>query len=151
MQTQTLQCFLFSYNSIRGFCFFNNVAIAAQISIQKYKLKKVLIFDWDIHHGNGTEEIFYENDQVLFISIHSYGKFYPGSGESKNIGKNKGEGFNINVPLEGDGYGDEEYLLILEKIVIPVLKEFYPEIILISAGFDAVKGDLLGKNCNRFY
>jgi histone deacetylase 6 len=110
-------------------------------------LKKILIFDWDIHHGNGTEEIFYENDQVLFISIHSFGKFYPGSGESKNIGKNKGEGFNINVPLEGDGYGDEEYLLILENIVIPVLKEFSPDLVLISAGFDAVKGDLLGKNC----
>eukprot|EP01080_Neovahlkampfia_damariscottae_P003522 gene3522-6169_t len=136
-----------------GFCFFNHVAVAARNAIQNYNMKKVLIFDWDIHHGNGTEEIFYESNDVLFFSIHSYGKFYPGSGNTKDIGNQNGKGFNVNIPLEGSGYGDTEYLMVMKEIVIPILKEFNPDIVIISGGFDAVKGDLLGRNClsPKFY
>ena len=133
-------------NFERGFCFFNHVAIAAKNAIKNYKMKKILILDFDIHHGNGTEDIFYESNEVLFISIHSYGKFYPGSGNSKDIGKNEGKGFNVNIPLPGDGYGNVEYLMIFNEIIIPILKEFKHDLIIISGGFDAVQGDLLGRN-----
>jgi histone deacetylase 6 len=129
-----------------GFCFFNNVGVAVQKMIDSYGLKRVFIFDFDVHHGNGTQEIFYESDQVLYASIHKYGSFYPGSGSVLEVGKGKGKGYNVNIPLTGkEEYGDVEYMLATTKIILPILLEWKPELIVISAGFDAVKGDPLGK------
>lgn len=131
-------------NDYGGFCYFNNIAIAAQYALDKLGLKKIAIVDFDIHHGNGTQDIFYDNHQVLFISTHKYGSFYPGSGNFDEIGIKKGKGFTVNVPMRGSDYGDKEFELLFSEVVIPVLKEFEPELILVSAGFDAAKDDLLG-------
>lgn len=133
-----------SKNEYGGFCYFNNVAVAAQYAINKLGLKKVAIVDFDIHHGNGTQDIFYENDQVLFISTHKFGMFYPGSGDLYETGLKKGKGFTVNVPLNGSEFGDKEYDMIFEKIVIPILKDYDPELIIVSAGFDAARNDYLG-------
>eukprot|EP00917_Polyrhabdina_sp_WS-2016_P004662 GHVP01010734.1.p1 GENE.GHVP01010734.1~~GHVP01010734.1.p1 ORF type:complete len:647 (+),score=128.60 GHVP01010734.1:263-1942(+) len=131
-----------------GFCILNNVAIAANVLLS-LGTKKVLIFDWDIHHGNGTQEIFYESQNVLVISVHRYdeGDFYPkgGLGAISNVGKGKGEGFNINIPMEGGKKTDEEFLYIFNRIVFPVAQEFNPDFVLVSAGFDASKNDPLGE------
>lgn len=147
-----------------GFCFFNNVAVAAKYLIGKTTkdnrvIEKVAIVDWDVHSGNGTQKIFSGDDQVLFISIHKYDKatFYPylTEGNYTHTGKGKGEGFTINIPWdtknrfaksgESIGVNDEEYISAFEEIVIPVLKEFQPDFILVSSGFDAAENDDLGK------
>ena len=137
-----------------GFCFYNNVAIGAKHALKSHKLNKVAIVDWDVHHGNGTQKIFYNSSEVLFISIHRYdnGKFYPGPHEEGNfsdIGENRGKGFNINIPWNTNGYissiGDDEYLYAFKTIVVPILREFQPELVLVSCGFDAAEGDPLGK------
>lgn len=127
-----------------GFCFLNNIALSAKFAMEKHNLKKVAIIDFDVHHGNGTEDIFYDDPNVLFVSTHRYGSFYPGTGDLNDIGKDKGEGFNVNIPLSLDRYGDGEYLLIFKKVILPILNEFQPQMIFVSAGFDAVKGDPLG-------
>lgn len=132
-----------------GFCYFNNVAIAASYAIKKYNLSRVLIFDPDIHHGNGTQDIFYESNKVLVFSIHKGPKFYPGTGFVEKIGKGKGLNFNVNVPLSNSGngqqgFGDGDFLMIVNQLLIPICLEWQPELILISQGFDAVEGDLLG-------
>ncbi|XP_064616898.1 uncharacterized protein LOC135480900 [Liolophura sinensis] len=135
----------------QGFCFFNNIAIAARYIQSKYRhlVKKILILDWDVHHGNGTQQEFYENDDVMFISIHRFdqAKFYPSLRESgvTSVGKGIGEGFNINIPWNGDKMGNAEYLAAFNQIVVPVAKAFQADILLVSAGFDAAEGDLLGE------
>ncbi|HPD60753.1 MAG TPA: histone deacetylase, partial [Thermodesulfobacteriota bacterium] len=129
-------------NRAMGFCIFNNVAIGAQYLIKKFSLSKVLIVDWDLHHGNGTQHSFYENPQVLYFSTHQH-PFYPGTGNFDDVGEKKGKGFTINVPLQ-PGAGDEEYATIFNKILIPVAHEFCPNFILVSAGFDIHFGDPLG-------
>jgi acetoin utilization deacetylase AcuC-like enzyme/formylglycine-generating enzyme required for sulfatase activity len=125
-----------------GFCLFNNVAIGARYVQKKYGLSKVLIVDWDVHHGNGTQAAFYDDPTVLYFSTHQY-PFYPGTGSEEEKGTGKGLGYNINVPLPA-GSGDEECVKAFEEILKPRALEFKPDFVLISAGFDAHKDDLLG-------
>jgi acetoin utilization deacetylase AcuC-like enzyme len=123
-----------------GFCFFNNVAITAKY-LQKKGLSKIAILDWDVHHGNGTQNSFYDDESVLFISTHQY-PFYPGTGAATEIGIGKGTGATLNVPMQR-GSGNSEYLKAFREIIVPKLESFQPDILLISAGFDAHKRDPL--------
>jgi acetoin utilization deacetylase AcuC-like enzyme len=125
-----------------GFCLFNNVAIAAAYAKKNYGLKRILIIDWDLHHGNGTQRAFYEDPTVLYFSSHQY-PYYPGSGNFDEIGRGKGKGFTINAPLP-IGFGDEEYLYLYSAILKPIALEYKPELILVSAGFDPYVKDPLG-------
>jgi len=126
-----------------GFCIFNNVAIAAKYIQKKHKLKKVLIIDWDVHHGNGTQDIFYEDPTVFYFGIHQF-PFYPGTGAAEEKGSGKGMNFTLNVPLPAD-CGDKEYIQAFEQKLKPAALKFQPDFILISAGFDAQQYDLLGQ------
>ncbi|MDF0667992.1 MAG: histone deacetylase [Nitrospira sp.] len=124
-----------------GFCFFNNVAIAARYVQKKYGLTRVLIVDWDVHHGNGTQHSFEQDPSVLFFSTHQY-PHYPGTGRGTERGNGAGVGLTVNVPMEA-GEGDEEYHAIFLKSLVPVADAFKPEFVIISAGFDAHKDDPL--------
>lgn len=126
-----------------GFCLFNNVAIGAKYAIKNFNLERILIVDWDVHHGNGTQNSFYEDPKVLYFSTHRYGFFYPGTGGAKEVGKGKGEGFTVNVPLP-TGFGDAEYGNIFERLLKPIALEYKPQLILVSAGFDIHYSDPLG-------
>ncbi len=117
-----------------GFCLLNNVAIAARAAIAR-GIERVAIVDWDVHHGNGTQDAFYEDPRVLFTSMHQY-PFYPGTGAAKETGAGEGTGFTVNVPLSQNA-GDATYAHVLDAIVLPVLDAYQPELVLISAGFDA--------------
>ena len=125
-----------------GFCLFNNIAIAARYAMTKHKLQRIAIVDWDLHHGNGTQNSFYDDPGVLFISTHQY-PHYPGSGSIGQIGGGVGKGYTVNVPFIG-GAGDKEYAIVFHHIVLPVLRMYKPELILVSAGFDAHRKDPLG-------
>ena len=125
-----------------GFCLFNNVAIAAEYALRKPGIGKVLIVDYDVHHGNGTQSAFYDRNDVFYISTHRY-PFYPGTGARKEEGTGKGKGFTLNVPFSG-GQGDEEYLKAFDDEIIPAARDFGPDLILISAGYDAHRLDPLG-------
>lgn len=125
-----------------GFCYFNHIAVAARYAQQHYDVAKVLIIDWDYHHGNGTEWAFYRDPSVLFFSTHDQFA-YPGTGSPSRKGEGLGKGFNINVHL-GCGCDDETMLAAFETHLRPALANFKPELILISAGFDSRKDDLLG-------
>jgi histone deacetylase 6 len=135
-----------------GFCFFNNAAVAARTMQKRHGVKKVAIFDWDVHFGDGTADIFKNDDSVLYCSIHRFdnGAFYPGSvGRDDHIGEGKGAGHNISFPFDlvkGDSelVGDREYIYACEKVFFPIIREFEPEILIISAGFDSAIGDPLG-------
>ncbi|EDV95440.1 GH17575 [Drosophila grimshawi] len=131
-----------------GFCIFNNVAIAAQYAIREYQLERILIVDWDVHHGNGTQHIFESNPKVLYISVHRYenGAFFPKGpdGNYDVCGKNAGCGFNVNIPWNKKGMGDVEYALAFQQLILPIAYEFNPQLVLVSAGFDAAIGDPLG-------
>ena len=117
-----------------GFCFFNNVAIAAQWLIKKRGLGRVMIVDWDVHHGNGTQEMFYESPEVLYASTHQF-PHYPGTGSLREIGTGRGEGYTINAPMPAD-FGDDEYLRFFDEFILPIGRKFNPEFILVSSGFD---------------
>ncbi len=125
-----------------GFCLFNNVAIAAKHALEDKKLKRILIVDWDLHHGNGTQNAFYSDARVLYFSTHQY-PYYPGTGSLQEIGEGEGEGYTVNIPLS-TGNGDEEYANLFRHILVPVAKSFQPDLILVSAGFDIHRGDPLG-------
>ncbi len=125
-----------------GFCLFNNVAIAAVYAKKTYGLKRVLIVDWDLHHGNGTQHAFYDDPGVLFFSSHQY-PYYPGSGNYDEVGSGNGEGFTVNAPFP-DGFGDAEYVHVYSRIIKPIAIEYRPELILVSAGFDPFIQDPLG-------
>jgi acetoin utilization deacetylase AcuC-like enzyme len=123
-----------------GFCLFNNVAVAAARARAR-GVGRVAIVDWDVHHGNGTQEIFYRDPNVLFVSMHQY-PFYPGTGRAAEVGEGDGTGFTVNVPLSSDA-GDAAYRATFEELVLPVLSGFAPELVLVSAGFDAHARDPL--------
>jgi len=125
-----------------GFCLFNNIAIGARIAVEELGLERVAIVDWDVHHGNGTQEAFYEDPRVLFVSLHRY-PFYPGTGSEYECGSGAGEGFTVNIPL-GAGTTAGQYLGCFENRVVPVLERFSPQLVLISAGFDAYVHDTIG-------
>lgn len=125
-----------------GFCIFNNVAVAAKVLLREYGLSRVAIVDFDVHHGNGTQDIFYDSDEVLFISTHRY-PFYPGSGYFDQIGRGRGIGFTVNIPLP-EGSGDNDFAFVYTNIVGKILRKFEPEFLLVSAGFDAHFSDPLG-------
>jgi len=131
-----------------GFCLFNNVGIAAQYAISVHGLSRVLILDWDVHHGNGIQHMFYNSEKVLYVSIHRYdqGYFFPCSPDAAadKTGEGPGTGFNINIPWNSRRCGDLEYFLAFMNIVLPTAYEFNPELVLVSAGFDAARGDPLG-------
>ncbi|KAM6924929.1 histone deacetylase 7 [Xenentodon cancila] len=129
-----------------GFCYFNSVAIAAKQLQHKLSVSKILIVDWDVHHGNGTQEVFYSDPSVLYISLHRYddGNFFPGSGSPAEVGSGAGEGFNVNVAWTGGldpPMGDAEYLTAFRSVVMPIAQEFSPDVVLVSAGFDAAEGN----------
>jgi acetoin utilization deacetylase AcuC-like enzyme len=125
-----------------GFCFFNNIAIAAAHARAR-GVERVAIVDYDVHHGNGTQHSFYTDPNVLFISTHQY-PFYPGTGAATEIGSGPGAGFTVNVAMEG-GATDGDYQRVFEAIVAPVLREFRPDLVLVSAGFDAHERDPLAQ------
>jgi acetoin utilization deacetylase AcuC-like enzyme len=126
------------YDRISGFCLFNNVAAAAKHAQAVYGVKRVMVLDYDVHHGNGTQDIFYNDDSVLFVSTHLFMPrfFYPGTGALEETGVGRGFGYTLNVPLLPD-FGDEGYFQIFKELIEPKVAEFKPELILISAGFDA--------------
>lgn len=126
-----------------GFCIFNNIAIAAAYSIGNYGLKRVAIIDFDVHHGNGTQDMFYRDDRVLYISLHQY-PHYPGTGDWRENGSKKGEGFNLNIPLAANS-NENDYIYAVNDIIMPVLERFDPELLLFSAGYDAHKDDSLSQ------
>jgi len=133
-----------------GFCLFNNVAVAARAAqawgaaraAQNRAAERILIVDWDVHHGNGTQHSFWEDPTVLYFSTHEF-PFYPGTGALDEIGAGTGRGFTVNVPLPA-GCGDAEYLAAFDRVLLPVARGFAPDLVLVSAGYDAADGDLLG-------
>jgi len=128
-------------NRAMGFCLFNNVAIAARYVQQKHRLSRVLIVDWDVHHGNGTQHSFEADASILFFSTHQY-PHYPGTGRATERGTGAGEGFTINVPMEA-GDGNEEYRTVFMNVLLPAAETFKPEFVIVSAGFDAHRDDPL--------
>ena len=125
-----------------GFCIFNNVAIAAEWLLHQAGLSKILIVDWDLHHGNGTQNSFWERSDVLYFSTHQF-PHYPGTGHWSESGAGQGEGFTMNIPLS-PGKSDADYLYIFQKILSPAARQFAPDAILVSAGFDVAAADPLG-------
>ncbi|MCX7974920.1 MAG: histone deacetylase [Candidatus Aminicenantes bacterium] len=125
-----------------GFCLFNNVAIAARWLRQQYGLERILIIDWDLHHGNGTQHAFYREKEVLYFSTHQF-PYYPGTGSWEEVGEGEGLGFTFNVPLS-PGKGDADFLFIFKEILGPIVDIYQPQFILVSAGFDIYSGDPLG-------
>uniref|UniRef100_A0A8C7DHK9 Histone deacetylase n=1 Tax=Oncorhynchus kisutch TaxID=8019 RepID=A0A8C7DHK9_ONCKI len=128
-----------------GFCYFNSVAIAARLLQQRLNVCKILIVDWDVHHGNGTQQAFYDDPNVLYLSLHRYddGNFFPGSGAPDEVGSGPGVGFNVNMAFTGGldpPMGDAEYLAAFRSVVMPIANEFSPDVVLVSSGFDAVEG-----------
>lgn len=134
-----------------GFCLFSNVAVASRVTLRDFpeKVKKILVFDWDVHHGNGTQRCFYDDDQVLYISTHRYegGYYYPGGGFGSvdSTGEGKGKGFSVNIPWSSKGMGDGDYFEAFHRIVLPIASEFQPDLVIISSGFDAADGDPIGE------
>lgn len=127
--------------TVMGFCLFNNVAIGARYAQQRYGIGRVAILDWDVHHGNGTQEIFWTDPSVLYISTHQY-PLWPGTGASNQTGDGEGEGFTINCPLR-PGSGEREFMEAFRGRIVPALHKFRPELLMISAGFDAHRDDPL--------
>lgn len=138
------------HNESMGFCIFNNVPIAAKVCQADYPeiCRRILILDWDVHHGNGIQNIFYDDPNVLYISIHVYqnGEFYPQGpeGDLDKCGRGAGVGRNVNIGWTDQGMGDGEYMAAFQRIVMPIAHEFDPDLVIISAGFDAAVGDDLG-------
>lgn len=134
-----------------GFCFFNNVSVAARVCQQDFpdKCRKILILDWDVHHGNGVQRAFYNDPNVLYISIHVHmnGTFYPSNnyGDHTHCGEGPGEGKNVNIPWSSQGMGDGDYMFAFQQVVMPIAQEFDPDLVIVAAGFDAADGDRLGK------
>ncbi len=124
-----------------GFCLFNNVAIAAEHLRRRHGLQRVLVLDWDVHHGNGTQHRFEDDPAVLYASLHQH-PFYPGTGAATDLGRGEGEGYTLNVPMPA-GADDDDYMAAFRELVLPVVGEFAPQFVLVSAGFDAHRSDPL--------
>ena len=133
-----------------GFCLFANVSIASRVMLETYPetVRKIMIFDWDVHHGNGTQRAFLDDDRVLYVSTHRYddASFYPGTrfGDMRSVGEGKGRGYSVNIPWSCGGMGDGDYMTAFQKIVMPIASEFDPDLVIVSAGFDAADGDPIG-------
>ena len=127
-----------------GFCLLNNIAIATEWALAEKLASKVAVVDWDVHHGNGTEHIFYKRDDVLTISIHQNRCYPPDSGFPEQIGEGAGTGFNMNIPLQPGG-GHATYLEVMERLVLPKLKQFQPDLVIVACGFDAAGFDPLAR------
>lgn len=133
-----------------GFCLFSNVAVAAKNMLKNYpeSVRRIVILDWDIHHGNGTQRAFYNDPRVLYISLHRYenGRFYPGTkyGHYSQVGEGPGEGYSLNIPWNGPGKRDGDYVYAFNRVILPVINEFDPDLIVVSSGFDAADGDIIG-------
>ena len=125
-----------------GFCLFNNVAVAAEAARRSAGVERVLIVDWDLHHGNGTQHSFEDDPDVLYFSTHQY-PFYPGTGGLREVGRGAARGRTVNVAWPA-GMGDAEYLAAFDRVLAPIAREFQPELVLVSSGFDAAAGDPLG-------
>ena len=125
-----------------GFCLFSNIAVAARHALDSLGAERVFVLDWDVHHGNGTNSIFHESPEVLFASIHQY-PFYPGTGPFTDVGSGPGEGFSLNLPVPA-GSGEDLFLSLVEHVAVPAARQFGPDLILISAGFDAHRDDPVG-------
>jgi acetoin utilization deacetylase AcuC-like enzyme len=128
-------------NRAMGFCLFNNIAVAARHAVDVRGCERVMIVDWDVHHGNGTNDVFHADPQVLFLSIHQ-SPLYPGTGPAGDVGSGPGRGFTVNLPV-APGSGDTEYVSLVRDVAVPVVREFAPQLLLISAGFDAHSEDPL--------
>jgi acetoin utilization deacetylase AcuC-like enzyme len=126
-----------------GFCLFNNVAVAARHAIANTHIERVLVLDWDVHHGNGTQEIFYDSPEVLYASIHQ-SPLYPGTGAASETGAGEGEGYTVNLPVP-PGAGSAEFLALVEHVVAPLAREYRPGLIALSAGYDAHRADPLAQ------
>ncbi len=124
-----------------GFCLFNNNAVAARFAMEKYGIERVFILDWDAHHGNGIQDIFYGDERVLYVSLHQY-PHYPGSGSYHEVGSGSGKGFTVNFPLPART-GEDVYLLAFDEVILPIAREYRPQLVLISAGYDAHFSDPL--------
>jgi histone deacetylase 6 len=124
-----------------GFCLFNNVAVAARAA-QERGARRILIVDWDLHHGNGTQTAFWDDRDVLFFSAHQY-PFFPGTGAADEVGTGAARGRTINVPWPS-GCGDAEYLAAFDRVLLPIARVFFPDLVLVSAGFDSAQGDPFG-------
>ena len=125
-----------------GFCLFSNMAVAARHALDALGADRVFVLDWDVHHGNGTNSIFHESPEVLFASIHQY-PFYPGTGPLADVGSGAGEGFSLNLPVPG-GSGEDVFLSLVDHVAVPAARQFRPDLILISGGFDAHRDDPVG-------
>jgi acetoin utilization deacetylase AcuC-like enzyme len=125
-----------------GFCLFNSAAIGAQYLREKFGLRRILLMDWDVHHGNGTQHSFYDDPGILYVSTHQY-PYYPGTGAAEEVGQGQGEGYTVNLPIPA-GWGDEEYQELFQAVIDPICRQFDPQFVLISAGFDAHTRDPLG-------
>ncbi len=125
-----------------GFCLFNNIAVAAAHALAVGGVQRVLIVDWDVHHGNGTQDAFYDDDRVLFVSMHQHGH-YPGTGDAAEVGSGRGAGYTVNVPLPA-GAGDAAAEAVFDALVEPLARAYRPQLVLVSAGFDSRRGDPLG-------
>ena len=124
-----------------GFCLFNTVAIGARYLQKAHGARRVAIVDWDVHHGNGSQDAFYDDPSVLFLSTHQY-PYYPGTGAADEVGSGKGEGYTVNVPLPA-GCGDAEYLAVFREVIVPAIERYEPDWLLVSAGFDSHRDDPL--------
>lgn len=131
-----------SRDSGAGFCLLNNIACAIKYGQECLGVRKVLIVDWDLHHGNGTQDIFYADSSVLYFSLHQH-PWYPGTGKIEEVGEGEGKGYTVNVPLPA-GCGDDEYITVFEEVLRPLAHRFVPDLIAVSAGFDAHFADPLG-------
>ena len=128
-----------------GFCLFNNVACGIRTAQQQMGVKRVLVVDWDVHHGNGTEEIFYNDPSVLQLSLHRNDMgFYPETGHTERVGEGEGRGYNVNIGWPRGGMGDADYIAAFHRVVLPIAYDFNPDLVVVSAGFDSGLGDPLG-------